>query len=81
MSGDAADTPDPLPMPLQTMATTRALTRISRGVAAGHAGAQELATTPAGQGIGLIHEVLGCRQIVQAYRESFAAAMDDFAAD
>jgi NAD(P)H-dependent flavin oxidoreductase YrpB (nitropropane dioxygenase family) len=70
----------PLPVPLQTMATTRALTRISRGLVAGHGGAQELATTPAGQGIGLIREVRGYRQIVQDYRESFAAALEDFGA-
>ena len=72
---DAPDTPDPLPMPLQTMATTAALTRISRALQAGSEGARELVTSPAGQAIGLITQVRGCRQIVQEFRESFADAL------
>lgn len=73
---DAADTPDPLPMPLQTMATTTALTRISRGVQQDHAGARELVTTPAGQIIGAINQVRSCRQIVQDFREQFVEALE-----
>lgn len=73
---DAADTPDPLPMPLQTMATTHALTRISRGVANNDHGACELVTTPAGQVIGLIDSVRSCRQIVQDFREGYVAALE-----
>ena len=73
---DAPDTPDPLPMPLQTMATTHALTRISRGVANNDKGACELVTTPAGQVIGLIDSVRSCRQIVQEFREGYVAALE-----
>jgi NAD(P)H-dependent flavin oxidoreductase YrpB (nitropropane dioxygenase family) len=73
---DATDTPDPLPMPLQTMATTHALTRISRGVANNDPGACELVTTPAGQVIGLIDSVRSCRQIVQDFREGYVAALE-----
>lgn len=73
---DAPDTPDPLPMPLQTMATTHALTRISRGVANSDKGAIELVTTPAGQVIGLIDSVRSCRQIVQEFREGYGAALE-----
>lgn len=73
---DAADTPDPLPMPLQTMATTHALTRISRGVANNDQGACDLVTTPAGQVIGLIDSVRSCRQIVQDFREGYVAALE-----
>jgi len=71
---DAPDTPDPLPMPLQTMATTAALTRISRTVHTA-AGAQELATTPAGQAIGLIKRVNSCKQIVQDMKEDYVDAL------
>ena len=63
-------------MPLQTMATTHALTRISRGVANNDAGACELVTTPAGQVIGLIDSVRSCRQIVQDFREGYVAALE-----
>lgn len=77
---DDPATPDPLPMPLQTMATTRALTRISRSLHHPEgAGARELVTTPAGQVIGLIDQVRSCRQIVQEFREGFAEALEDIA--
>jgi NAD(P)H-dependent flavin oxidoreductase YrpB (nitropropane dioxygenase family) len=62
-------------MPLQTMATTRALTRISRNVHK-EAGAQDLATTPAGQVIGLIDAVSSCKQIVQEMKEDYVEALE-----
>lgn len=71
---DDPDTLDPLPMPLQTMATTTALTRISR-VVHKEAGAQELVTTPAGQVIGLIKQVSSCRQIVQEMKEDYVESL------
>jgi NAD(P)H-dependent flavin oxidoreductase YrpB (nitropropane dioxygenase family) len=72
---DDPETLDPLPMPLQTMATTRALTRISRKVHK-EAGARELATTPAGQVIGMINEVSSCDQIVQEMKEDYVEALE-----
>lgn len=72
---DAPETPDPLPMPLQTMATTEALTRISRSLHQEGSGARELVTTPAGQIIGAIHQVRGCKQIVQDFRVDFVEAL------
>jgi NAD(P)H-dependent flavin oxidoreductase YrpB (nitropropane dioxygenase family) len=71
---DDPATPDPLPMPLQTMATTSALSRISRNLHKDK-GAQELATTPAGQVIGLIHQVRSCKQIVQDMKEDYVEAL------
>lgn len=71
---DDPATLDPLPMPLQTMATTNALTRIQRKVHK-EAGAQELATTPAGQVIGLIKQIRSCKQIVQELKEEYAEAL------
>ncbi len=73
---DADDSPDSLPMPLQTMATAHALTRISRGAANGDKGSIELVTTPAGQVVGLIDQVRRCRQIVQDFREDFVDALE-----
>ena len=72
---DDPETPDPLPMPLQTMATTTALTRISRTVHK-NAGAQQLATTPAGQVIGLIEQVSSCKQIVQEMKEDYVDSLE-----
>ncbi|MCP4007820.1 MAG: nitronate monooxygenase [bacterium] len=71
---DDPETLDPLPMPLQTMATTSALTRISRKVHK-EAGAQDLVTTPAGQVIGMIKEVSSCRQIVQEMKEDYVESL------
>lgn len=71
---DDPNTLDPLPMPLQTMATTTALTRISRKLHT-EAGAQELVTTPAGQVIGLIDGVSSCKQIVQEMKEDYVDAL------
>jgi hypothetical protein len=62
-------------MPLQTMATTAALTRISRALHGEGDGARQLVTSPAGQAIGLITQVRSCRHIVQEFRESFADAL------
>ena len=61
-------------MPLQTMATTNALTRISRTVHK-EAGSQELATTPAGQVIGMIRHVVSCSQIVREMKEDYVEAL------
>lgn len=71
---DDPNTLDPLPMPLQTIATTSALSRISRGLHK-EAGAQQLATTPAGQVIGMIKQVRGCKQIVQEMKEDYVEAL------
>ena len=71
---DDPTTPDPLPMPLQTMATTSALSRISRNLHK-DTGAQQLATTPAGQVIGLIHQVRSCKQIVQDMKEDYVESL------
>lgn len=72
---DNPETPDPLPMPLQTMASAPALSRISRSLHKNE-GAQALATTPAGQVIGLIEQVRSCRQIVQEMKEDYVSALE-----
>lgn len=71
---EAAEAPDPLPMPLQTMATTSALARISRNQHKND-GARELATTPAGQVIGMIKQVRSCKNIVQEMKEDYVEAL------
>lgn len=71
---DDPETLDPLPMPLQTMATTSALSRISRSIHS-NAGAQALATTPAGQVVGSIKQVMSCKQIVQDMKEDYVESL------
>jgi NAD(P)H-dependent flavin oxidoreductase YrpB (nitropropane dioxygenase family) len=72
---DDLDTLDPLPMPLQTMATTTALTRISRSVHK-EDGAKELVTTPVGQVIGSVKQVSSCKQIVQDMKEDCVDSLE-----
>jgi len=72
---DDPDTLDPLPMPLQTMATSEALQRISRSLG-NNEGARELATTPVGQVVGSITEEQSVRHIVQAIKEGFLESVE-----
>jgi NAD(P)H-dependent flavin oxidoreductase YrpB (nitropropane dioxygenase family) len=72
---DDPNTLDPLPMPLQTMATSEALQRISRSLD-NNEGARELATNPIGQVVGLITEEQSVRHIVQAIKEGFLESVE-----
>ena len=72
---DDPDTLDPLPMPLQTMATSEALQRIARSLG-NNEGARVLATTPVGQVVGSITEERSVRHIVQAMKEGFLESVE-----
>ena len=72
--------PDPLPMPLQGLVSEPALTRIDKLSQAGDPGAQALATYWVGQGVGLMNQPLGARQVVQDFMEDFASACERLAA-
>lgn len=74
---DAA--PDPLPMPLQTLVSEPALRRIDKLSQSGHAGAQQLATYWVGQGVGLMEQSMSAGQVVQQFKEDFAAAYERLA--
>ncbi len=66
-------------LPLQTMATTEALSRIAGNLhTKGDAGvaARELVTTPAGQVVGAIGQVRSCRKIVQDFIDGYGEALD-----
>jgi hypothetical protein len=72
--------PDPLPMPLQGLVSEPALARIDKLAQAGDPGAAALATYWVGQGVGLMNEPLGARQVVQDFMEDFASACERLAA-
>lgn len=71
--------PDPLPMPLQTLVSEPALRRIDKLSQSGHAGAQQLATYWVGQGVGLMEQSMSAGQVVQQFKEDFAAAYERLA--
>jgi NAD(P)H-dependent flavin oxidoreductase YrpB (nitropropane dioxygenase family) len=72
--------PDPLPMPLQGLVSEPALARIDKLAQAGDPGASALATYWVGQGVGLMNQPLGARQVVQDFMEDFASACERLAA-
>jgi NAD(P)H-dependent flavin oxidoreductase YrpB (nitropropane dioxygenase family) len=70
-------TPDPLPMPLQSLISEGALRAADRSAAAGNAEARELVTYFVGQGVGLIDSVKSAGQVVQDFKAEFLEALED----
>lgn len=68
--------PEPLPMPLQTVVTGPALEKIDKLADGGHAGARALATYWVGQGVGMMNNSLSVRTVVQEFKEDFLAAYE-----
>jgi NAD(P)H-dependent flavin oxidoreductase YrpB (nitropropane dioxygenase family) len=71
---DGPDSPDPLPMPLQTMLTEPAMHRVDQAATGGHRGATELATYFVGQGVGLMDGIRPAARVVAEFMEDFGAA-------
>ena len=68
--------PEPLPMPLQSLVSEPALSKIAKLADSGHAGAKQLTTYFVGQAVGLMNHVQSARQVVYEFMEDFAAATD-----
>ena len=60
---DSPEAPDPLPMPLQFLATAGAEQRVRRAALAGDPRAAELAITPVGQIVGRMNQLRPARQV------------------
>ena len=71
---------DALPMPLMSLLCEPALRAIDRAAEGGNPAARELSTYWIGQGVGLIRDQRGAGQIVQDFKEDFAAAYETLAA-
>jgi NAD(P)H-dependent flavin oxidoreductase YrpB (nitropropane dioxygenase family) len=71
---EAEGSPEPLPMPLQTILAEPALRRVDTAADGGHAGATRLATYWVGQGVGMMNTIRPARQVVAAFMEEFADA-------
>jgi NAD(P)H-dependent flavin oxidoreductase YrpB (nitropropane dioxygenase family) len=69
--------PQPLPMPLQSLISEGALRAIERSAAAGNPAARDLVTYFVGQGVGLIDSVKSARQVVEEFKLDFADALED----
>ena len=70
------DSPDPLPMPLQSLVSEPALGRIEQLAEKGHQQARQLATYFVGQGVGLMNQPTSARQVVYDFMTDFSNAVD-----
>jgi NAD(P)H-dependent flavin oxidoreductase YrpB (nitropropane dioxygenase family) len=69
--------PGALPMPLQSLVSEPALTRINRAAEAGNPEARKLVTYFVGQGVGLVDSIKSARQVVAEFMDEFAEAVGD----
>ncbi len=72
----AADAPDPLPMPLQGLVSGPALTKIDKLALAGDPGAKALSTYWVGQSVGMMNESIAAKTVVFDFMQDFASAAE-----
>lgn len=73
---EQASAPKPLPMPLQSQVTENPLARVTKLAELGHAGAQQLATSWVGQGVGLMSSTQSARAIVYEFMQDYLDAAE-----
>ena len=76
---EAADAPEPLPMPLQTALVAEAQLRISRAAGSPESGANRLANYFVGQVVGQLDRVRPARQVVLDMVTEYAEVIERFA--
>ena len=71
---EAGDAPEPLPMPLQGLVSEPALKKVDAAAAAGHAGAEALATYWVGQAVGLMNEERSVADVMVEFKTEYLEA-------
>ena len=71
---EGANAPAPLPMPLQGLVSEPALKKVDAAAAAGHAGAEVLATYWVGQAVGLMNEERSVADVMMEFRTEYSEA-------
>jgi len=71
---EGVDAPVPLPMPLQGLVSEPALKKVDAAAAAGHAGAEVLATYWVGQAVGLMNEERSVADVMMEFRTEYLEA-------
>lgn len=71
---EADDAPAPLPMPLQGLVSEPALKKVDAAAAAGHAGAEALATYWVGQAVGLMNEERSVADVMMEFKTEYLEA-------
>lgn len=73
---EAEEAPKPLPMPLQSIVSDTAMSKVLKLANGGHPGARELASYFVGQGVGLMHSVQDVRSVVRDFMEDYVKAAE-----
>lgn len=73
---EGPNAPAPLPMPFQSIIVEPTMQRINKLAEGGHDGAKQLASYFVGQGVGLMNETVGARDVVRQFMEDYLAATD-----
>ena len=63
-------------MPLQSMVSEPALSKVTKLAEGGHEGARKLASYFVGQGVGLMNDSVSARTVVYEFMEDFLAATE-----
>ena len=71
---EADDAPAPLPMPLQGLVSEPALKKVDAAAAAGHKGAEALATYWVGQAVGLMNEERSVSDVMMEFKTEYLEA-------
>ena len=77
---ESEEAPEPLPMPLMSLVSEPALSRVTKLAEGGHQGARNLATFFVGQGVGLMNDIQDSRTVVREFMEDYLAATERLSA-
>jgi NAD(P)H-dependent flavin oxidoreductase YrpB (nitropropane dioxygenase family) len=72
--------PKPLPMPLQSVVSDTAMSKVLKLANGGHPGARQLASYFVGQGVGMMNVAMSSRDTVAAFIEGYLEAAERLAA-
>jgi len=73
---EAEGAPKPLPMPLQSIVSDTAMSKVLKLANGGHEGAKQLASYFVGQGVGMMDQPTSTREIVREFMEDYIAAVE-----
>jgi NAD(P)H-dependent flavin oxidoreductase YrpB (nitropropane dioxygenase family) len=68
--------PKPLPMPLQSVVSDTAMSKVIKLANGGHPGAIELASYFVGQGVGMMNTPMSAREVVNDFMQDYLAAVE-----
>lgn len=77
---EAEGAPKPLPMPLQSIVSDTAMSKVLKLANGGHGGAAQLASYFVGQGVGMMNSPQSTREVVRGFMEDYIEAVERLSA-